>query len=83
MCVNRLWVTNHQTDPLPPSFPLSYALRFQVPAVSRQEDVDWAMKESGLPFLEVLLLPTLPKSAGLPVGTTQQGEFRPCIQNSH
>lgn len=40
--------------------------------VARQEDVDWGYKESGLPFYELLLLPTLPKSAGLPVGTMQQ-----------
>jgi len=43
-----------------------------VAGVSRQEDVDWAFKESGLPFYDVLLLDNLPKSAGLPVGTTQK-----------
>jgi hypothetical protein len=43
-----------------------------VAGVSRQEDVDWAWKESGLPFYDILLLPNLPKSAGLPVGTTQR-----------
>lgn len=42
-----------------------------VAGVARQEDVDWALKESGLPFKEILLLDKLPKSAGLPVGTTQ------------
>ena len=43
-----------------------------VAGVSRQEDVDWAFKESGLPFYDILLLDNLPKSAGLPVGTTQK-----------
>ena len=33
-------------------------------------------KESGLPFFEVILLPNLPKSAGLPVGLTQQTKLR-------
>jgi hypothetical protein len=43
-----------------------------VAGVSRQEDVDWAWKESGLPFYDILLLEGLPKSASLPVATTQQ-----------
>jgi hypothetical protein len=47
-----------------------------VAGVSRQEDVDWAFKESGLPFYDIILLPDLPKSAGLPVGTTQQVKKR-------
>jgi hypothetical protein len=33
-------------------------------------------KESGLPFYDIILLPNLPKSAGLPVGTTQQTKLR-------
>jgi hypothetical protein len=33
-------------------------------------------KESGLPFYDIILLPDLPKSAGLPVGTTQQTKLR-------
>lgn len=32
--------------------------------------------KSGLPFYDVILLPPLPKSAGLPVGTTQQVKMR-------
>jgi len=43
-----------------------------VAGVSRQEDVDWAWKESGLPFYDILLLEGLPKSASLPVATTQK-----------
>ena len=42
-----------------------------VAGVSRQEDVDWCWKESGLPFYDVLLL-DIPKGAGLPVATTQR-----------
>lgn len=42
-----------------------------VVGVSRKEDVEWCKKQSGLPFYDVLLLDNLPKSAGLPVGTTQ------------
>ena len=30
----------------------------------------------GLPFHDIILLPKLPKSAGLPVGTTQQVKQR-------
>ena len=33
-------------------------------------------KESGLPFFETILMPALPKSAGLPVGLTQQTKKR-------
>lgn len=33
-------------------------------------------KESGMPFFEIILLPNLPKSAGLPVGLTQQTKLR-------
>ena len=47
-----------------------------VAGVSRQEDVDWAWKESGLPFYDIILIDNLPKSAGLPVGTTQQVKKR-------
>ncbi len=47
-----------------------------VAGVSRQEDVDWAFKESGLPFYDIILIDNLPKSAGLPVGTTQQVKKR-------
>lgn len=47
-----------------------------VAGVSRQEDVDWAWKESGLPFYDIILIDDLPKSAGLPVGTTQQVKKR-------
>eukprot|EP01032_Pedospumella_encystans_P009104 gene9104-10749_t len=47
-----------------------------VAGVTRQEDVDWCMKESGLPFFETILMPALPKSAGLPVGLTQQTKKR-------
>jgi len=47
-----------------------------VAGVSRQEDVDWCMKESGMPFYDSVLLPNLPKSAGLPVGLTQQTKLR-------
>jgi len=47
-----------------------------VAGVTRQEDVDWCLKESGMPFYEVLLMPKLPKSAGLPVGLTQQTKLR-------
>lgn len=43
-----------------------------VPGVSRQEDVDWCKKESGLPFYDVILLENLPKGASLPVATTQR-----------
>ncbi len=43
-----------------------------VAGVARQEDVDWGMKESGLPFYDMILVENLPKSAGLPVGLTQQ-----------
>lgn len=42
-----------------------------VVAVARPEDVQWAWNVSGLPFYDVLLLENLPKSAGLPVGSTQ------------
>lgn len=42
-----------------------------VVAVARPEDVQWAWNSSGLPFYDVLLLNNLPKSAGLPVGSTQ------------
>lgn len=42
-----------------------------VAGVTRQNDVDWIMNESGLPFFDVVLLDNLPKSAGLPVGLTQ------------
>lgn len=44
--------------------------------VSRQEDVDWGWKESGLPFFDIILITGLPKSAGLPVGLTQQTKKR-------
>ena len=44
--------------------------------VTRQEDVDWAMNESGLPFYDIILHETLPKSASLPVATTQQVKKR-------
>jgi len=47
-----------------------------VAGVTRQADVDWIMKESGMPFYDVILLENLPKSAGLPVGTTQQVKQR-------
>lgn len=47
-----------------------------VAGVSRQEDVDWAWRESGLPFYDIILISNLPKSAGLPVGTTQQVKKR-------
>jgi len=47
-----------------------------VAGVSRQEDVDWGMKESGLPFYDMILVQDLPKSAGLPVGLTQQVKKR-------
>ena len=43
-----------------------------VAGVTRQEDVDWSRERSGLPFHDVILLPKLPKAAGLPVGLTQQ-----------
>lgn len=43
-----------------------------VAGVSRQEDVDWCMNESGLPFYDVILLENLPKGASLPVATTQR-----------
>lgn len=44
--------------------------------VSRREDVTWGFNESGLPFFDIVLLDKLPKSAGLPVGTTQQVKAR-------
>mmetsp|Transcript_8776 Transcript_8776/g.19256 ORF Transcript_8776/g.19256 Transcript_8776/m.19256 type:complete len:454 (-) Transcript_8776:395-1756(-) len=47
-----------------------------VAGVSRQEDVDWCMHESGLPFMQAVLLDKLPKAAGLPVGLTQQVRSR-------
>ena len=34
------------------------------------------MRMSGLPFYDMLLLPSLPKSAGLPVGTMQEVKKR-------
>jgi hypothetical protein len=40
--------------------------------VTTMADVEWGYNQSGLPFWDILLLPKLPKSAGLPVGTTQQ-----------
>ena len=42
--------------------------------VSRIEDVQWGWNSSGLPFYDIILLDNLPKSAGLPVGTTQVSE---------
>eukprot|EP00597_Dinobryon_sp_UTEXLB2267_P000987 CAMPEP_0170065456 /NCGR_PEP_ID=MMETSP0019_2-20121128/5536_1 /TAXON_ID=98059 /ORGANISM="Dinobryon sp., Strain UTEXLB2267" /LENGTH=553 /DNA_ID=CAMNT_0010272329 /DNA_START=11 /DNA_END=1669 /DNA_ORIENTATION=+ len=47
-----------------------------VAGVTRQEDVDWGMKESGLPFYDLILISGLPKSAGLPVATTQHTKQR-------
>jgi len=47
-----------------------------VAGVTRQADVDWIMKESGMPFYDVILLENLPKSAALPVATTQQVKKR-------
>ena len=47
-----------------------------VAGVTRQADVDWIMKESGMPFYDVILLENLPKSASLPVATTQQVKQR-------
>ena len=44
--------------------------------VTRQEDVDWAKTQSGLPFYDVILILGLPKSAGLPVGLTAQVKLR-------
>jgi hypothetical protein len=43
-----------------------------VAGVTRQEDVDWIWKQSGLPFYDILLLENLPKSAGLPLGTVRK-----------
>ena len=45
-------------------------------SVTRQEDVDWGWKESGLPFFDIILITNLPKSASLPVATTQQTKLR-------
>lgn len=42
-----------------------------VAGVSRQEDVDWAWKESGLPFYDIMRIDGLPKSAGLPLSTVR------------
>lgn len=47
-----------------------------VAGVTRQEDVDWALQLSGLPFYDIILMPKLPKSAGLPVGLTQEVKRR-------
>jgi len=47
-----------------------------VAGVTRQEDVKWALQQSGLPFYDIILMPTLPKSAGLPVGLTQEVKRR-------
>jgi len=47
-----------------------------VAGVTRQEDVTWARENSGLPFYDVILMARLPKSAGLPVGLTQQVKQR-------
>lgn len=47
-----------------------------VAGVTRQGDVEWAWKRSGLPFYDVINMPPLPKSAGLPVGLTQQVKAR-------
>lgn len=44
--------------------------------VSRQEDVEWGFQSSGLPFYDILLLENLPKSASLPVATTQETKRR-------
>eukprot|EP01040_Poterioochromonas_malhamensis_P009990 gene9990-10856_t len=45
-------------------------------SVTRQEDVDWGWKDSGLPFFDIILITGLPKSASLPVATTQQTKIR-------
>lgn len=45
-------------------------------SVSRQEDVEWAIQSSGLPFYDIMLIEGLPKSAGLPVATTQHTKAR-------
>ena len=47
-----------------------------VAGVTRKEDVDWCMKQSGMPFYDVILMENLPKSASLPVATTQQVKKR-------
>jgi hypothetical protein len=46
-----------------------------VAAVTRPDDVTWAMEHSGLPFFDMLLLENLPKSAGLPVGSMQRTKY--------
>lgn len=45
-------------------------------AVTTPEDMLWAMEQSNLPFYDVILIEGLPKSAGLPVATTQQIKLR-------
>lgn len=47
-----------------------------VASVTRPADVEWALTKSGLPFFDILLNENLPKSAGLPVATTQQTKYR-------
>eukprot|EP00595_Chromulina_sp_UTEXLB2642_P002832 CAMPEP_0196761926 /NCGR_PEP_ID=MMETSP1095-20130614/1244_1 /TAXON_ID=96789 ORGANISM="Chromulina nebulosa, Strain UTEXLB2642" /NCGR_SAMPLE_ID=MMETSP1095 /ASSEMBLY_ACC=CAM_ASM_000446 /LENGTH=241 /DNA_ID=CAMNT_0042112035 /DNA_START=607 /DNA_END=1329 /DNA_ORIENTATION=+ len=47
-----------------------------VMGVSRKEDVDWGFQQSGLPWFDIILLENLPKSASLPVATTQQVKKR-------
>jgi hypothetical protein len=44
--------------------------------VSRQEDVDWGRKQSGLPFFDIILLDNLPKSAGNTVSRPNLTPFR-------
>ena len=44
--------------------------------VSRVEDVEWALQQSGLPFYDIMLVEGLPQSAGLPVSTTQHTKAR-------
>lgn len=39
--------------------------------VTQKSDVDWGLKQSNMPWFDVVLFNNLPKSAGLPVGTVQ------------
>ena len=45
-------------------------------SVASETDAEWARNKSGLPFYDVFVMKNLPKSAALPVATTQEARRR-------